>query len=104
MICWHLCENETNLVPDIKSLYDRVMDLRERLHEMIDQADEAVLAHLAREFSLDEEPAVSKDIAETIALWEALAEPMDEEAQAQFDEAVKRRPFFGESGFDVQPD
>ena len=82
------------------------MDLRERLHEMIDQADEAVLAHLAREFSLEEEPVASKDIAETIALWEALAEPMDvdEESQAQFDEAVKRRPFFGKSGFDVQPD
>ena len=70
--------------------------MRKRLHELVDQTDEAV----------EEEPSMSKDkdIARTIALWRALAEPMDEEAQAQFDEAVKRRPFFGKSGFNVQPD
>ena len=80
------------------------MTLREKLHEMIDQADEGVLAHLAKQFSLEEKSAVSKDTAETIALWETLAEPMDEVAQAQLSDAVKRRPFFDEDGFNVQPD
>ncbi len=48
------------------------MTLREKLHEIIDQADEGMLAHLARQLSLEEEPNISKDIAETIALWETL--------------------------------
>ncbi len=43
--------------------------------------------------------------AKHIALWEALAEPIeDEAAQAEFLDAVKRRPFFSKDNFSVQPD
>ncbi len=52
------------------------MTLREKLHEIIDQADEAALAHLAKQLFLEKEPTASKDIDETITLWEILAEPM----------------------------
>ncbi len=80
------------------------MTLREKLHEIIDQADEGMLGHLAKQLSLGEEPTVYKDIAETIALWETLAEPMNEEDQAEFANATKRRPFFGKRDFNVQSD
>ncbi len=80
------------------------MTLREKLHKMIDQADEGALAHFARQFPLGEKSAVSRDTAETSTFWETLAEPMDKVDQAQLSDAVERRPFFDEDGFNVQPD
>jgi hypothetical protein len=80
------------------------MTLREQLHAKIEQADEIMLAKWLRQLETLEK-GKSNDRAETIALWEALAEPIeDKEAQREFAEAIKRRPFFGESGFTVKPD
>ena len=83
------------------------MTLREKLHAHIDKLPEAELKKLAGQLAAEEpvEQAGQADLAETIALWEALAEPIDnEEAKRSFAEAVKRRPFFGEREFPVQPD
>jgi hypothetical protein len=80
------------------------MTLKERLHAKIEQADEVILARWLRQLeTLEKDKAENR--AETIALWEALAEPIeDPEAKRQFAEAIQRRPFFGESGFTVKPD
>jgi hypothetical protein len=80
------------------------MTLKEQLHAKIEQADEVILAKWLRQLEGLEKDKI-EDRAETIALWEALAEPIeDKEAKHQFAEATKRRPFFGESGFTVKPD
>jgi hypothetical protein len=80
------------------------MTLKEQLHAKIEQADEVMLVRWLRQLeTLEKDKAENR--AETIALWEALAEPTeDQEAKREFAEAIKRRPFFGESGFTVKPD
>ena len=81
------------------------MTLREKLHAHIDKLPETELEELAKQFATEETFEGQDDLAETIALWEALAEPIDdEEAKRSFAEAVKRRPFFGEREVSVQPD
>jgi hypothetical protein len=81
------------------------MTLKEQLHAKIEQADESMLAKWLEQLEALEKDQVKDDRAETIALWEALAEPInDEAAKREFAEAIKRRPFFGESGFTVRPD
>lgn len=80
------------------------MTLKEQLHAKIEQADEVMLVKWLKQLeALEKDQA--HDRTEAIALWEALAEPIeDEEAKREFAEAIKRRPFFGESGFTVSPD
>ena len=84
------------------------MTIRERVHAEIDRLPETELRELAKRLDvLDEAEAESRDddLAETIAMWKALAEPIeDEEARRAFNEAVKRRPFFGDREFAVEPD
>jgi hypothetical protein len=70
------------------------MTVRERLHAWIDKLPKTELSKVAKRFGLSKEDDSAKDIAETISLWEALAEPIeDEQARAEFAEAVQRRPF-----------
>jgi hypothetical protein len=57
---------------------------------------------LTQDFSEERKALIEK---EPVALWEALAEPInDEAAKRDFAEAIKRRPFFGASEFNVKPD
>jgi hypothetical protein len=80
------------------------MTLKEQLHAKIEQADESMLAKWLHQLETLEK-GKANDRAETIALWEALAEPTEDQvAQREFAEAIKRRPFLGESGFTVKPD
>lgn len=81
------------------------MTIRERLHAEIDRLPEAELQKLAERLDVLDKDKEAERIAKHIALWEALAEPIeDEEAQAEFMEAVKRRPFFSKDNFAVKPD
>lgn len=79
------------------------MTIKEQLHQKIEQTDEAVLSkwleHLTQ---LEEQQAAKRQKA--ISIWEALAEPMSEEDAELFAEATKRRPFFRENNFSVNPD
>ena len=81
------------------------MTIRERLHAEIDRLPETELQKLAKRLDVLKEDGESERIAKHVALWEAFAEPIeDEEAQAEFMDAVKRRPFFSKDNFSVQPD
>ena len=83
------------------------MTLREKLHAHIDRLPEAELKELAKQFATGEAVVQTEqdDLAETIALWEILAEPVnDEDARRELAEIVKRRPFFSKRGFSVQPE
>lgn len=82
------------------------MTLREKLHAQIDRLPETELQKLARRLDAwERSESAGDELDETIALWEVLAEPIeDEEAGRAFAEAVKRRPFFGEREFPVLPD
>mgnify|MGYP000144019299 CR=1 FL=1 len=79
--------------------------IRERLHAKTDRLPETELQKLAKRLHVLDEDKDSERIAKHIALWEVLAEPIeDEEAQAEFMDAVKRRPFFSKDNFLVKPD
>ena len=81
------------------------MTIRERLHAETDRLPETELQKLAKRLYVLDEDKDSERIAKHIALWEVLAEPIeDEEAQAEFMDAVKRRPFFSKDNFLVKPD
>ena len=78
------------------------MTLRERLYAHIDELPETELGKLAKQLIGEEalEQAEQDNLAETIALWEAFAEPIeDEQAKRELAEAVKRRFFFGKRDF-----
>lgn len=80
------------------------MTIRERLHAEIDRLPEAELRKLAKRLDVLEEDEPDR-IARHKALWQMLAEPVeDEAAQAEFLDAVKRRPFFSQDNFSVEPD
>ena len=83
------------------------MTVRERLHKKIDQLDDRSLSRLAEalegvEASRGRE---AQRTEETIALWEAFAEPMeDEAAEREMLEAMECRPLFGGRELEVDPD
>ena len=70
------------------------MTMRERLHKKIDGLDDSVLPKLAKVLEDIEagRDAEAQRTEETIALWEAFAEPMDDEAaQRMMLEAIEAR-------------
>lgn len=78
------------------------MTIRERLHAWIDTLPESEVVKVANSYGLNED---KEDIAETIALWKALAEPVEDKAEkAEFHDAIKRRPLFGDRDYPVSPD
>ncbi|MEM6432218.1 MAG: hypothetical protein AAF708_23470 [Deinococcota bacterium] len=90
------------------------MTVRERLHAWIDGLSEAEASKLAMRHglvndALDVDDVANNDLPDDIALaitlWEALAEPVENDAQrAEFEDAIKRRPFFGSRDYPVLPD
>ena len=70
------------------------MTMRERLHKKIDGLDDGVLPKLTKVLEDIEagQDAEAQRTEETIALWEAFAEPMDDEAaQKKMVEAIEAR-------------
>ena len=83
------------------------MTLREQLHERIEHLDEGLLQNLLSQLNKIEKQHSTKvhTIEDTIALWQALAEPIqDEEAKSMLEQEMQRRPLFGDRPFDVLPD
>ena len=87
------------------------MTVREQLHKKIDQLDDSALSKLAAALEDIEagqgtnQNIEAQRIEETIALWEAFAEPMDdEEAEKEMFAAMERRPLFGGRKLEVDPD
>ena len=82
------------------------MTVREQLHKKIDQLDESALSKLAEALEdIEADQGAAQGVEETIALWEAFAEPMDDEAvEREIFAAMERRPLFGGRNLEVDPD
>ena len=84
------------------------MSTKEKVLQTVDKLDEVALTQLlekAKELEQQEAKKKQKDIEETIALWEAFAEPMDDpEAEKRLFEALERRPWFGGRTTVFEPD
>ncbi len=84
------------------------MSTKEQILQTVNKPDEAALTQLlekAKELERQEEIKKQKHIEETIALWEAFAEPMDDsKAEKRLFEALERRPWFGGRTTVFEPD
>ena len=75
----------------------REKTVKERLIDLVEQMDEPELVALERQLR-------KARLEEEFRLLDELAAPMSEEDQAVFEEAIRRRPLFGNRKLELEPD
>jgi hypothetical protein len=78
------------------------MTVKERVLKRIEELDEARLSELER--NLEAPASKGLTLEEEFRLLDELATPMSEEDRAAFEEATRRRPFFGGRTLEIEPD